>query len=104
MIVENAKQHMATAVKIETQLPYVGKSADGKLRTCCCAITNRHAAAEDDKCCQRTDHDRIRKYLKDSEKSLFYRFSVSAQACAIEPVPSPASLEKYLWKHLFSYS
>ena len=65
MIVENAKQHMATAVKMETQFPYVLVKP----------LMVSSAPAEDDKRCQRTDHDRVREYLKDPEKSLFYRFS-----------------------------
>ena len=76
MIVENAKQQSATAVKIDTQPPYAEvnplmvSSAPATV-----AVSNRNAAAQDDECGQCTDHDGVDKHFEDTEKPLFYRFS-----------------------------
>ena len=53
---------------------FYNQTKNRKLRTCCLTVTNRNSAAQDYQCGQCTDYDRIYKYLKDSEESLFHRF------------------------------
>jgi len=95
MIVENAKQHIATAVKTETQLPYVEVNPR--------IVSSAPAAApyETGIPLQRiTSAVRVQMTMVSVNTSKIPKnpcltgLRVSAQACAIEPVPRPASLEK----------
>lgn len=105
MIVENAKQHIATAVKIDTQPPYtevnplmVSSAPAASPYPTGTPLHKMTSAVSVQITIVSTNTSKIPK------NPCFTGFLVSAQACAIEPVPSPASLEKYLWKHPFSYS
>ena len=94
-IVEKAKQQSAIAVNIETQFPYVAVNP----------LMDKSAPASTPKLIA-TPLQRIVKAVKVQITMVSVNtskipnnpcctgFSVSAQACAMEPVPRPASLEK----------
>ena len=95
MIVENAKQHIATAVKIDTQPPYtevnplmVSSAPAASPYPTGTPLHKMTSAVSVQITIVSTNTSKIPK------NPCFTGFLVSAQACAIEPVPSPASLEK----------
>ena len=76
MIVEKAKQHIATAVKTDIQLPYTEVNPDiVEFCTGSLSISDRGAAAQNNQSSQGADDDGIGKYFKDTEQTLFHRFS-----------------------------
>ena len=94
-MVENAKQHIATAVKIETQLPYV--EVNPEIVSSAPAALPKLIGTSLHKI---TSAVRVHITIVSTKTSnipknpCFTGFLVSAHAWAIEPVPNPASLEK----------
>ena len=94
MTVENAKQHIAIAVNIDIQPPYVAVKPDivSSAPAACPYVTGtplhkitRAVSVQITIVSTKTS--------KIPKNPCFTGFLVSAHACAIEPVPRPASLE-----------
>ena len=95
MIVENAKQHIATAVKMDTQPPYTDVNP---LIVSSAPAASPYPIGTPLQRITRAVNVQITIVSTNTSKMpknpCFTGFLVSAQACAIDPVPSPASLEK----------
>ena len=73
MMVENAKQHSAIAVKMDDPAAVSGgKTSDGQLGASGRPVAHRHAAAQDDHGGQSADDNGIGKDLKDAEHPLLH--------------------------------
>ncbi len=82
MIVENAKQHIATAVKTETQLPYVEVNPRIVSSAPAAAPYETGIPLQRITVVKSTDDDGVCKYFKDPKKSLFDRFTcICASMC-----------------------